>query len=139
MTRQLTRYGIGTALQAPFEAALARTRSALAAEGFGILCEIDIAGTLRSTLGVDARPYVLLGACNPALAHRALTAEPAIGLLLPCNVAVYATAEEGETIVAALDPEEALELAGNDEIRPIAHEVKARLERVLDRVAAERR
>lgn len=86
-------------------------------------------------LDADFRPYVILGACNPPLAHRALTAERDLGLLLPCNVVVYAADEPGRSVVAAMDPEAALELTGNPEVREVAKEVKARLERVLGRVA----
>jgi uncharacterized protein (DUF302 family) len=86
---------------------------------------------MKKKLGVEFRPYVILGACNPSLAHRALSAERDLGLLLPCNVIVYAADEPGHSTVAAMDPVEALQLTGNDEIRPIAEEVKARLTRVL--------
>ena len=132
---QTTRYGISTTVGLPYEQAVERTREELSKEGFGILSEIDIAATLKKKLDVDFRPYVILGACNPPLAHRALTAERDIGLLLPCNVIVYAADEDGETIVAAMDPEAALELTGNDEVREVARDVKARLQRVLEAVA----
>jgi uncharacterized protein (DUF302 family) len=134
MIEQTSRYGIGTTVALPFDAAVEVTRNALAAEGFGVLTEIDVAATLKKKLGVDFRPYVILGACNPALAHRALSAERDLGLLLPCNVIVYAADEPGHTIVAAMDPVEALELTGNEEIRPIAEEVKGRLTTVLSAV-----
>ena len=124
-------YGFGTAVHAPYGEAVERTRAALAAEGFGVLTEIDVRATLEKKLGAEFRPYVILGACNPPLAHRALSAELPIGLLLPCNVVVYAGDREGESVVAAMDPVAALELAHNDAIRPIAEEVKSRLERVL--------
>ncbi|HMA01359.1 MAG TPA: DUF302 domain-containing protein, partial [Gemmatimonadaceae bacterium] len=105
-----------------------------AAEGFGVLSEIDVAATLEKKLGVNFRPYVILGACNPPLAHRALEAELDIGLLLPCNVIVYAADQPGHSVVAVLDPVEALRLSGNDAIRPIAEEVKSRLTRMLDEI-----
>jgi uncharacterized protein (DUF302 family) len=120
----------------PYAQAVERTRAELAKEGFGVLSEIDIAGALKSKLGVDFRPYVILGACNPPLAHRALTAERDIGLLLPCNVIVYAGEVQGESVVAAMDPVEALSLTGNEEIRPVSAEVKERLHRVLEGVAS---
>jgi uncharacterized protein (DUF302 family) len=131
MVRQTTRYGIGITVDQPYDRAVEVTREELAKEGFGVLSEIDIAGALKKKLGVDFRPYVILGACNPPLAHQALQAERDIGLLLPCNVIVYAADEEGKSVVAAMDPVEALALAGNDAIGPLAADVKARLQRVL--------
>jgi uncharacterized protein (DUF302 family) len=115
----------------PYEQAVARVREELASEGFGVLTEIDVAAVLKKKLDVDFRPYVILGACNPPLAHRALTAERDIGLLLPCNVIVYQSDEPGMSVVAAMDPVAAMELAGNDAIRPIAEEARARLSRAL--------
>jgi uncharacterized protein (DUF302 family) len=132
MIAQTTRYGIGTTIPLAYEAAVARTKEALAAEGFGILAEIDITATLKKKLGVDFRPYVILGACNPPLAHRALSVERDIGLLLPCNVVVYADDTPGHSVVAAMDPVEALRLTGNDEIAPLADEVRQRLVRALE-------
>jgi uncharacterized protein (DUF302 family) len=129
MTR--SSYGFGTTVKLPYEAAVERTREALLAEGFGVLTEIDVKATLKKKLDIDFRPYIILGACNPPLAHRALTAEREIGLLLPCNVIVYAGDEEGSSVVAIMDPEAALSLAGNDAVAPLATEVKALLERVL--------
>ena len=136
MIEQRTRYGLNTTVAAPYAEAVRRTREALAAEGFGVLTEIDVAATLEQKLGVEFRPYVILGACNPPLAHRALSAELDIGLLLPCNVVVYAADEPGHSVVAAMDPEAALELTGNEDVRGIASEVRARLLRVLETVAA---
>ena len=134
MIEQTTRYGMSITVPLAYEQAVERAREALAAEGFGILAEMDIAATLRKKLDVEFRPYVILGACNPPLAHRALLAEPDIGLLLPCNVVVYAADEPGQSVVAAMDPVEALALTGNDGIRPIAEDVKGRLRRVLEAV-----
>ena len=134
MIAQTTRYGLSVTVPLAYEQAVERAREALAAEGFGILAEMDIAATLRKKLDVEFRPYVILGACNPSLAHRALLAEPDIGLLLPCNVIVYAANEPGQSVVAAMDPVEALALTGNDGIRSIAEDVKARLRRVLEAV-----
>jgi uncharacterized protein (DUF302 family) len=131
MIAQRTRYGIGTTIPLEFDAAVARTKDALATEGFGILAEIDVAATLKKKLGVDFRPYVILGACNPPLAHQALTAERDIGLLLPCNVVVYADDVPGHSVVSAMDPVEALRLTGNEAIEPVAAEVRERLVRAL--------
>ena len=135
MLQHTTRYGLSTTTPLPYEEALERTRESLAEQGFGVLTEIDVAATLRKKLNVEFRPYIILGACNPPLAHRALQAELDIGLLLPCNVVVYAAEDGSHSVVAALDPVEALSLSGNDAIRPIAEEVRGRLERVLATVS----
>jgi uncharacterized protein (DUF302 family) len=134
MIEQTTRYGIGTTVHLEYDRAVERTKEALAAEGFGVLTEIDVAATLKKKLDVDFRPYVILGACNPPLAYRALTAERDIGLLLPCNVVVYADDTPGRSVVSVMDPVEALQLTGNEEIRPLAEDVKARLTRVLEAI-----
>ena len=135
MLQHTTRYGLSTTTPLPYEEALERTRESLAEQGFGVLTEIDVAATLRKKLNVEFRPYIILGACIPPLAHRALQAELDIGLLLPCNVVVYAAEDGSHSVVAALDPVEALSLSGNDAIRPIAEEVRGRLERVLATVS----
>ena len=134
MVEQTTRYGISIRIDLPHARAVERTRQELAKEGFGVLSEIDIAAALKQKLGVDFRPYVILGACNPPLAYEALTAELDIGLLLPCNVVVYAGEQDATSVVAAMDPTEARALAGNDRIAPLAEDVKARLRRVLEGV-----
>jgi len=134
MIEQTTRYGMGITVPVNYSRAVESVRAALAAEGFGVLTEIDVAATLKAKLGVDFRPYVILGACNPPLAHRALSAERDIGLLLPCNVIVYADDTPGRSVVAAMDPVEALQLTDRDDIRPIAEEVRARLTRALEAV-----
>jgi len=139
-------YGFGVTLQAPFEQAVAQVKAALQAEGFGVLTEIDVQQTLRTKLGAEMPPYRILGACNPPLAHRALTAEPEIGLLLPCNVVVRSIREgEGEaTRVDIADPEAMLGIAqiaqldqpdqpatpDKPELQAIAAEAKQRLLRV---------
>jgi uncharacterized protein (DUF302 family) len=128
-----TKYGFGASVDMPYDAAVERTRAALADEGFGVLTEIDVRATLKKKLDVDFRPYIILGACNPPLAHQALTAEPEIGLLLPCNVIVYEESE-GRSVVSVMDPEAALGLTGNDAIKPLASDVRARLERMLQAV-----
>ena len=135
MVEQTTRYGIATTVDMPYERALERTREELAREGFGVLTEIDVAATLKNKLDVDFRPYTILGACNPPLAHRALTAERDIGLLLPCNVIVYQADAPERTVVAALDPQEALAITGNRSLHGLATEVKSRLRRALERLA----
>lgn len=136
MTKLTLPYGFGATLNAPYEETLTRVIESLAAEGFGVLTEIDVRATLKTKLDVDFRPYVILGACNPALAHRALTAEPEIGLLLPCNVVVHAGDEAGTTIVSVMDPEAALSLTGNDSIASVAADVKVRMQRVLESLHA---
>lgn len=135
MVEQSTRYGMRTTMELPFELALDRARKALAREGFGIISEVDMATALKQKLDVTFRPYVILGACNPEVAHRALTLEHELGLLLPCNVVVYADDVQGGSVVAALDPVEALGLSDNEELRPLAEEVRTRLERVLKEVS----
>jgi uncharacterized protein (DUF302 family) len=121
-----------TTLPLPLDEAEARVRAALAEEGFGVLTEIDVSKTLHAKLGVDFRPYRILGACAPPLAHQALTEEIDIGLLLPCNLIVYQGASADETVVAALDPEVQLGVTGRDDIAPLAREVRARMARVLE-------
>jgi uncharacterized protein (DUF302 family) len=118
-----------------YDQAVEKTRDELAKEGFGVLTEIDVKATFKKKLDVEFRPYVILGACNPPIAHKALSAETDLGLLLPCNVIVYATDDAGKSVVAAIDPVEQLKVTGNAAIEPFAQEVRARLERVLDGVA----
>jgi uncharacterized protein (DUF302 family) len=109
-----------------------RVREELQKEGFGILTEIDVRATLKMKLDVDFRPYKILGACSPPLAHRALTAELDIGLLLPCNVVVYEGDSEGTSVVAVINPRVQLGITGRDDINPLADEVGARIQRVFD-------
>jgi len=124
-------YGFRKTINATVDEADARVRDALKGEGFGVLTEIDIKGAFKEKLGVDFRPYRILGACNPPLAHQALTEEVDIGLLLPCNVVVYEGDEPGTAVVAALDPVLQLGVAGRDDLGPLAEDVKARLKRVI--------
>ncbi len=134
MITKRTNYGVGTVVRLDYATAVERVKQALADEGFGILCEIDVAATMQKKLGVDFRPYVILGACNPPFAHRALVEERDIGLLLPCNVVVYAADEPGRSVIAALDAVAALGLTGKPDLRPVADEVNARLHRALSKV-----
>jgi uncharacterized protein (DUF302 family) len=122
---------MGRIVRRPFQETVQRVRDALAAEGFGVLSEIDVRATLKNKLGLDFPPYVILGACNPPLAHQALMAEPDIGVLLPCNVIVRSDESNHTTAVAAVDPEVSLARAGSAVLAPVAAEVKARLTRVL--------
>jgi uncharacterized protein (DUF302 family) len=129
MKKELS-YGFGRTVKLPYDEAVERTRKALAEQGFGVLTEIDVCETLKKKLDVEFRPYVILGACNPGLAHRALTSELDIGLLLPCNVIVYGV--DGESsVVEAMDPVAALSLTGREDIREIAFEVKDRLQKAI--------
>lgn len=127
---QQGRYSFGTTLEAPLADAVARTTEALKAEGFGVLTTIDVTQTLQEKLGVDFEPYVILGACNPQLAHRGLQAEHELGLLLPCNVIVHEHA--GKSAVSIVDPVQMLGMAGdNAELRAVAEEAGVRLRRVV--------
>jgi uncharacterized protein (DUF302 family) len=125
------RYALSTTLDLPFDAALGAVREALAEQGFGVLTEIDLAGTLKTKIDVDISPQVILGACNPPLAHRGLQAEESIGLLLPCNVVVRADGES-RTVVEALNPDVMVDVTGNDELRPVAADAGGRLRAALD-------
>nr|MBA2670333.1 DUF302 domain-containing protein [Gemmatimonadota bacterium] len=129
-------YRMSTTVDLRYERAVERTREELAKEGFGVLTEIDVRATLKKKLNEDFRPYIILGACNPPLAHRALSSELDIGVFLPCNVIVYQAEERGKSVVAAIDPEVSLARTGNETLRLLAEDVKARLRRVLDAVDA---
>ena len=128
-------YTLSTTTDRTFSEAVARVREELAAEGFGVLCEIDVQATLKQKLGIEREPYLILGACNPPLAHQALEAEPELGVLLPCNVVVYQ--QQGETHIAAVDAEQMLSTVGNDELANTASEVRRRLSAVVDRAGNE--
>ncbi len=121
--------GIFIRMNTDYETALTRTIDALKAEGFGVLTEIDVKETLKKKLGADILPHKILGACNPPLAHRALTVAPEVGLLLPCNVTVREI-EEGAIEVGIIDPLTMLGVVANPALEPIAGEARARLERV---------
>ncbi len=125
-----SRYGLRVKLPVAYDQAVEHATAALKAEGFGVLTTIDVKQTLKQKLDKDFRRYVILGACNPPLAHRALTAELEIGLLLPCNVIVYETSP-GESVVSAMAPLAALDVVGNPELHEVAREADARLRRAL--------
>jgi len=133
MTDQIS-YGFKTTVNASVEEAEERVRAALKEEGFGVLSEVNIATAFKAKLGIDFRPYKILGACNPPLAHQAITEEEDIGLLLPCNVIVYEGSEPGTAVVAALDPILQLGVAGRDDLAGLADDVAARLKRVIEAV-----
>jgi len=123
-------YALSTTVNRPFDETLAATREALAAQGFGVLTEIDMAGTLKKKLDVDIPPHVILGACNPPNAYKAVQAEPSIGVLLPCNVVVRSAGEQ--TIVEAIDPATMHELTGNAAMKDVAVTIGGMLQAVLD-------
>lgn len=125
-----TPYAFGKTVGSSFEATEAKVRNELLKEGFGILTEIDVAGKFKEKLGRDFRKYVILGACNPAMAWEAFAKELNVGTLLPCNVVVYET-DGGGTTVMIMDPMAALALIGNPEIFPLAAKVREKLEKVL--------
>ena len=126
-------YTLTTTTTASFADAVDRVRAELKQDGFGVLCEIDVQATLREKLGVQQDPYTILGACNPPLAHQALSAEPQLGTLLPCNVVVYV--RDGETHISAIDADRMLSVVGNDALAPIATEVRDKLAGVVERAA----
>ncbi len=126
-------YTLTTTTELAFADAVARVREELAQEGFGILCEIDVQAALKQKLGVDREPYLILGACNPPLAHQALEAEPELGVLLPCNVIVYE--QHGQTHIAAVNAEQMLAIVANDQLAATATEVRERLATVVQRAS----
>ena len=113
----------------PYAETVAKARQALAAEGFGVLTEIDFAAKMKEKLGVDLPPYVILGACHPPSALKAFRAVPEVGVLLPCNVCI--SVEGGQTIVRAMDPAPVMGLIGNPDLAPVGAEVRAALSRVV--------
>jgi len=129
----MSKYAIRAEVDRPYEETVAAAKAALASEGFGVLTEIDVKATMKKKLDKDIRPYVILGACNPPNAYKVLSAEPDIGLMLPCNVVVY-EAESGKTVIAAIDPAVVMEPVGNKELIPVAREIGNRLRRVVEAV-----
>jgi len=130
MNKTIADYAFRTRLDLPYEQAVERVTAALKEEGFGVLTEIDVKATLKKKLDADFRKYVILGACNPPLAHQALQTELEIGLLLPCNVVVYE--EDGGSVVAIVDPISMLGVVENPELNPVADEARTRLQRVME-------
>lgn len=127
---------MATKIEAPYDEAIRRAEAALKDEGFGIISRIDVQDVLKSKIGVDFRPYTILGACNPALAHEALELEDKVGTMLPCNVVVQELGN-GSSEVAAVDPVASMQAIENPALRKAAGEVKLRLGRVIEALARE--
>ena len=127
-------YHFSVTVHGDFEEAVGKTRAALAEHGFGIVSEIDMAATLKEKLGIETEPYLILGACNPGFAHRAVTQEPAIGVLLPCNVVVRSLEGDG-VMIDFMDPAVVMDVVGENGIHKIADEVRTRLEMTRDAIA----
>ncbi len=126
-------FAISTSLQSPFAEAVTKTRDALASQGFGVLTEIDMAATLRAKLGEEMEDYLILGACNPPLAHRAVNVDRQIGLLLPCNVVVRRDpADDSRVLVEAMDPQVLVQVTGEPELQGVADEVAGKLRAAID-------
>ncbi len=132
-----TAYTFGTTVPVTVAEARPLVEAALKAEGFGVLTEIDVAATMKAKLGIEGRPYLILGACNPPLAHAALEAEPSAGALLPCNVVLRE--QDGQTVVEAMDPLAVLGVVQSAAIEPVAREARERLLRVIAVVGSESR
>jgi uncharacterized protein (DUF302 family) len=126
----MTEYGISVTLAADFPESVERTRAALADQGFGILTEIDVAATMRAKLDVDMAPYVILGACNPPLAHQAIRIDPSIGLLLPCNVVVRSL-DDTHTLVETMDPDVMITATNRADLATVADQARSRLTAAL--------
>ncbi len=124
------KYGLGKSVEGDFDSIIDKVTAGLQNEGFGVLTDIDVAATMKKKLGEEMAPYRILGACNPVLAHQAITHEPSIGLLLPCNVVVRQSVN-GTVYVECMDPVAVLGLVDHPAVRELASEVKSRLERVL--------
>lgn len=133
-TQVIGEYALRITTRLPFEAAIERVTALLADEGFGVLTEIDVAATLKRKLGLETRPYRILGACNPRFAHAALEATPYVGVFLPCNVVVW---DEGDQrVVAAMEPRAMGQIIGVPEIRRVANDVSDAIRRVMERMGS---
>jgi uncharacterized protein (DUF302 family) len=128
-------YGFSMQISCTFDEAVARVTGALKEQGFGVISDIDVRATLKEKLGVEGQPYRILGACNPAIAHRALLTEPDVGLLLPCNVVVR-EAPDKKIIVSFMDPEAVLSLVDRQDIEELGDQVRQQLEKVRDALKA---
>lgn len=128
-----TRYTFATRVRGSVPEVRPRVEAALKAEGFGVITEIDVQATMRTKLGIERAPYLILGACNPPLANRAIEADPSVGALLPCNVVLRE--EAGQTVVEALNPMAALGIVGGEAVQAVAEEATTRLERAIATLA----
>ncbi len=131
--QQLTNYSFGGETELSFDEAITKVTEALKEQGFGVLTEIDAQKVLKEKLGLDRKPYKILGACNPIFAHQAIDMEPQLGTLLPCNVLIYEN-EDGGVAVSAMDPEAAFQLVGNPGVDGIAKEVRERIAKALEKL-----
>ncbi|MEJ2210089.1 MAG: DUF302 domain-containing protein [Anaerolineae bacterium] len=135
MSDTIKDYAYRLKVDVPYEEAVEKATAALKEEGFGVLTQIDVKDTMKKRLGADFRRYVILGACNPPLAHRALTVELELGLMLPCNIIVYEDEEGGGSFIAIVDPISMLGVVENPELQPVADEARTRLKRVAEALA----
>lgn len=126
-------FGITVKVNLPYEEAVEKVRGTLKEEGFGVLTEIDVKQTIKTKLGIDTGKYIILGACNPSLSHRAISADPFVGLLLPCNVIVFE--KDGASVVSAMDPVAMMSSISNETLQGVAREVRPRLERAIKKLA----